>query len=93
MVAGLGIAVEFFRDAVDQLYNELGHVITGSRLPGKYDGSRHRRAGRLFFDPVVQGDGVEHAQQLPFVFVDTLDLNIEQGVRIQSDFNIIKNIF
>jgi len=31
---------------------------------------------------VIQGDGVEHVQVLPLVFVEALDLDVEQALRI-----------
>ena len=40
---------------------------------------------RLGLDRLVEGDGLEDVEELALVFVDALDLHVEQGGRIDAD--------
>jgi hypothetical protein len=39
---------------------------------------------RVVLDAVVEGDHMQHVEQLALVFVDALDLDVEQGVGIDA---------
>src|SRR5208282_3989090 len=41
--------------------------------------------GAVFLEPSVKGDDVENIQMLPLVFMNTLRLYIEKGVRVDDD--------
>ena len=69
----------------------LGDVIGRRRFPGEDIDARHPLCGRIGFDAVVTRDDVQHVQQLTFVFVNTLDLHVEQRLRIQHDIHILRH--
>ena len=78
----IGITVYHTGNGSDQLYYPLGHKISGRRLAAK-----NKEAGcylhiRMSFDPVIEGNDMENVQVLTFIFVNSFDLNIKHGCRI-----------
>ena len=80
-----GIVVDDLGDVVDQLDDQLGVAIARRRLAGEDLDPRHPVALRLVLHRLVQRDGFEDVEQLPLVFVDALDLDVEQRGRIDLD--------
>ena len=62
----------------------LAAVIAGRRLAGEDLHPRRPVARRLGADGVVERDGLEDVEQLALVFVDALDLHVEQRVGIDA---------
>ncbi len=79
------IVVDDVGDVVDQLDDQLGVAIARRRLAGEDFHARHPVALRLVLDRVIQRDGFKDVEQLPLVFVDALDLDVEQRRRIDLD--------
>ena len=80
-----GIVVDDFGDVVDQLDDQLGVAIARRRLAGEDFDPRHPVALRLVLDRVIERDGFQDVEQLPLVFVDALDLDVEQRAGIDLD--------
>ena len=83
--ADRGIVVDDLGDVVDQLDDQLGVAIARRRLAGEDLDPRHPVALRLVLDRLVERDRLEDVEQLPLVFVDALDLHVEQRRRIDLD--------
>src|SRR5262249_1771985 len=69
---------------IDELDDEFGEAICGRSFTGKQESSRHHIQVRIFSKPVVTDDDSQRIQQLPLVFVDTLDLAVEDSARIHD---------
>ena len=82
------IVVDRDGDVIDQLDDLLGHVIGRRCLAGKHHRARHPVGIRIGEDAVVTGDHMQHIEQLALVFMDALDLDIEQGRRIERQAEI-----
>src|SRR6201999_2840454 len=82
------IVVDDFGDVVDQLDDQFGIAITCRRLAGEDLDARHPVALRIILDRVVERDRFHDVEQLPLVFVDVLDLHVEQGGRIDLDIDL-----
>ena len=73
------------RDAVDQLYDQLGHAVSGSRLAAEDDRSGGCRGARGTPQLVVDSDQVQNVQVLALVLVQPLHRYIEHRVRIYNN--------
>ncbi len=82
---GVRVAVDDFGDVIDQLDDQLGIAIARCRLAGEDFDARHPVALRLVLDGVIERDRLQHVQQLPLIFVDALDLHVEQRAGIDLD--------
>ena len=60
-------------------------MIARGRLAGEDLHARHPCARRLGAHRVVQRDGLEQVEKLPFVLVDALDVHVEQRVGIEAE--------
>ena len=60
----------------------LARLVGGRRLAGEEESSRRHVEIRIVPQPVVEHHDAERVQQLPLVFVDALDLTIEDAVRV-----------
>ena len=80
-------------DAMDQLDDELGHGIPWRGLPAENHGAGHGVNDNTFSDAVIACDNLEHVQELPLVFVNALDLNVEHRVGIDLDLESHHNDF
>src|SRR5215469_15138571 len=74
------IAVDRAGQVIDQFYYQLGEVISGCRLASKEEGARRHFDTRIFAYPIVENDDAQRIEQLSLVFVDALDLAVEDGV-------------
>ena len=72
------IVVDGFGDVVDELDDQLGVAIARRRLAGKDFHARHPVALRLVLDREIERHGLDDVEQLPLVFMDALDLDVEQ---------------
>ena len=77
-----GIAVDGAGQVVDELDDELGQVVGRRRLAGEEERPRRHLEVRILAQPVVEHHDAQRIEQLPLVFVDALDLAIEDGVRV-----------
>ena len=71
------IAVERAGEVVDELDDELGEVVGGRGLAGEEERARRNVELRILAQAIVEHDDVQRVQELPFVFVDALDLRVE----------------
>ena len=69
------------RHVVDQPDDGLGHVVRRRGLAGEDHGARHPVGVGLGQDGQVARHHVQQVEQLALVFVDALDLHVEQAVR------------
>src|SRR5207244_10671273 len=76
------VVVDDSGDVVDQLDDQFRVAITRRRLAGKDLHPRHPVALRLVLYRLVQRDRFKDVEQLPLVFVDALDLHVEQRRRV-----------
>ncbi len=72
-------------DLVDEFDDVLGHHVTRRRLAADDDHPRRTLAMLAALDPIVQMNRVQHVEQLALVLVDSLDLHVEQHIRIDDD--------
>ena len=85
LAADRGIVVDDLRDVVDQLDDQLGVAVARRRLAGEDLYPRHPVAVGIVLDRLVQRDRLDDVEQLALVFVDALDLHVEQRGRIDLD--------
>ena len=78
---------------MDQVNDALGHGVGRRGLAGEDDAARRRIVGDAVNDGVVVGDDVQHVEQLPLVFVDALDLYVEQRVGVERDVQLAFDVF
>src|SRR6202453_2209631 len=76
------VCVDGSRHVDRQLDDELGLLVARRRLAREYLYPRREVRRRIGPDFVVARDRLEDIEELPLVFVDALDLNVEQRVRI-----------
>ena len=69
---------------VDELDDDLRQLIGGRRLAGEEEGARGHVEVRVLAQPVIENDDPQRVEQLPLVFVNALDLAIEDRVRIDG---------
>ena len=60
-------------------------MVTRRRLAGEYFYPRCPRAVRTGLDRLVQRHGLDKIEQLALVFVDALDVHVEQSIRIDLE--------
>lgn len=81
-VRNLGVAVDDLAHGIDELDDEFCHVISGRSLGAEKNRARNNIGTRIVLDVKIQGNGVEGIQELAFVLMQTLDLNIENRIHI-----------
>ena len=69
---------------VDELDDELGEVVGGRGLAGEEERARRHVELRVLPQAIVEHDDVQRVQQLPLVFVDALDLRVEDRLGIDD---------
>ena len=80
-----GVVVDDAADVVDQPDDVLGHRVARRRLAGEDHGARHPVGVGRGQHRLVAADHVQHVEQLALVFVDALDLHVEQAVGVDLD--------
>ncbi len=73
------------RDLIDVADDGLGPVVARRGLGAEDEGLGRGEGGGVFLDAVVQVHQMEGVEQLPLVFVKPLDLDVEEGLRVQPD--------
>ena len=84
-VAHARIAVDDLGRGGDQADDELGEVIARRRLAAEHEHARLHGELGIGLEPVIQADDVQDVQVLALVFVDALDLHVEDRGRIDDD--------
>jgi hypothetical protein len=64
------------------LNDQFRQVVGRRGLAAEEDGPRRHRQTRIGPQAIVEDDHMQNVEQLPLVFVDTLDLAIEETIRI-----------
>ena len=59
-------------------------MVGRSRLAGEQEHARRHRKVGLLPQPVVEDHDVHRVQQLSLVFMDALDVAVEDGIRIDA---------
>ena len=77
-LANARIVIDALRDIVDELDDQLGHAIGGGRLACDDDGPRQPVCRGVGDDAIIPRDDMEHVEELAFVLVNALDLDIEE---------------
>ena len=76
------VVVHDVGDGVDELDDQLGHEVAGRGLGAEDERARRHVRLRIALEPQVEREDVEHVQVLPLVFVQALDLDVEERLRI-----------
>src|SRR5262249_13617897 len=76
-----GIAVDRLGNGVNELDDELRHEVTRGGFAGEDEGARRHIGVRVALETQVETQNVQGVEVLPLVFVDTLDLDIEERFR------------
>ena len=86
LVTGLRIGVDHLGDVVDELDDQFGVHIAGSALACEEEGGRRHALGHLamVLQVVVQQHDMQDVEQLALVFVDPLDLRVEEHARVDD---------
>jgi len=85
LAAGRRVVVHHPADAGDELDDVLGQVVRRGRLAGEQDSARRHVQARVGPQPVVPDHHLDGVQELSLVLVDALDLDVEDGVRVERD--------
>ena len=83
------IVVDHLGDVVDQLDDQLRLRVARRRLAGEDLHARHPVPRRLVADREVERDRLQDVEQLALVFVDALDLHVEQRIGIEADAHAV----
>ena len=78
-VAAVGVVVDHLSDAVDQANDQLGHGVARCGLAGEHHRAWRHALRAALFDPQVAVHQLQGIEVLALVFVDPLDLDVEQG--------------
>ena len=84
-VADQRVAMNHGGDGVDELDDELGHVIAGRGFAAEDERARLHGDIGIVLDALVEGEDVQHFEVLALVFVEALDEDVEDGVGIDRD--------
>ena len=76
------VAVDRGRQIVDELDDYFGEMVGGRRLAREEERPRRHLQVRIRPQPVVEHHDPQRVEQLPLVFVNALDLAIEDRVRV-----------
>ena len=85
----IGIPAEDPPQRVDELDDELGPQIARGRLGPEDEGPGHDVPGGIVLDPMIKGDDMQGVQELAFVFVQALDLDVEDRTGIHHAAQLI----
>ena len=73
------------RQIVDELDDDFRQLIGGRGLAGEKEGARGHVEIGVLAQPVIENDDPQRIEQLALVFVNALDLAIEDRVRIDGN--------
>ncbi len=77
------------RHVARQFDDQLGIVIARCRLAAEQFDARHPVLFRVRPDLIIERHGLDDVEQLPFIFVDTLDLDVEHSARIDPGVHLL----
>ena len=66
-------------------------MIARRRLAGENLHARHEVARGLRLDVLIERDRLQHIQELALIFMDALDLDVEQRVRVDLDADALED--
>ena len=92
LVADGLVVVDDLGDGVDELDDELGHVIAGGGFRAEDDGARDEVHVRVVLQLQVERDGVEDVQELALVLVEALHLHVEEGIGVDFDAVVFADV-
>ena len=81
----LRIVVDPVGNHVDPVNHGFGPIIAGSRLGAEDEGDRGQILELAMFELIIDGEDAQGVHELPLVFVQAFDLDIEHHGRIQRD--------
>ena len=84
-----GSLIDDLCDVVREADDLLGDEVAGSGLAGQDLDPRQPVLGGLGADLVIERDAMQDVEQLPLVFVDALDLDVEQRVRVHGQADTV----
>jgi len=94
-VTDISIAINDSADRINQLNDDLGRVVSWSCLTSNHDDTWHELGRTLMlrsvFDRQVAENHVQDVQQLAFVLMNSLDLNVVQGVEGDLDSSLFEH--
>jgi hypothetical protein len=85
LIANGRVVVHDVADGIDELDDQLRDPIARRRLAAEDERARHHLRVGIRSQTVIERDHVQDVQVLTLVFVDTLDLNVEERRRIDED--------
>ncbi|KNC22834.1 hypothetical protein FF38_08040 [Lucilia cuprina] len=77
-----GIVVDYVTNGTDQFNDLFGNIVTRSSLATDHNGTWGELSGGILLNAIVQSDDVQAVQQLTFVLVNTLDLDVKHRGRV-----------
>ena len=84
-----GVGIDGFGHVIDQLDDQLGHVVGRGRLAGKNHHPWHRDCAGLLEQAQVACDHMQHIEQLALVLVNAFDLHIKQRPGGHADGHVL----
>ena len=78
---------------VDEADDFLRDGVAGGRLARENERARNHVVVRIVDQTVVHDNDVQREHQLPFVFMDSLHLHVEQRIRIDADASRLADDF
>ncbi len=85
------IVIYHFGNRIDKLYDKVRSKITGRGFASENNGPGRYLRSRIFFDPVIKCNDVEYIKMLTLVFMDMLQLNIEERSGINGNSSPVMN--
>ena len=80
-----GVTVDLVGQGVNQPDDALGHGVARGGLCPEQEGLGPEVHVGIVLELLIQADDVQHVQQLALVLMEPLDLDVEDGVGVQSD--------
>ena len=77
------VVVDYIGNCINQLDNQFRTAIACRCFGTENECTRHHIHAGVHFQLVIQPDDMQHVQQLAFVFVQTLYLNIKDGIGVR----------
>ena len=78
------VGVNRIRQIADEFYDELGQAVGWCRLTSEEKCARHHLHIGIFAQPVISNHNPQCVQQLPLIFVDALDVAVEDGAWVDD---------
>ena len=91
LVAHARVGVDLFADRVDRLDDALGQFVTGRGLGAENKNAWLHIEVRILQDAAIEREDMKQVQVLALVFMQPLDLDIEERGRIDRDAAFIED--